>query len=283
MGRTSGRREVRIGLIDGPVALDHPALADAVIDEIPGKTGACTVANSTACRHGTFVAGILSAARGADAPGICPDCTLLVRPVFDESALEEGMPSARPEELAAAILDCVGAGARVVNVSAALIQPTFRSEREVEDALDRASAAGAIVVVAAGNQGALRSTSLTRHPGVIPVIAYDLLGTPMNRSNLGRSIGVRGLGAPGEQVTSLSSAGEPLTLNGTSAAAPFVTGAIALLWSEFPAASASEVRRAVARTTRRSSVVPPLLDAGSSYQSLFASNASTPLERVSMA
>jgi len=48
-------------------------------------------------------------------------------------------------------------------------------------------------------------------------------------------------------VTSLGSEGRPLTLGGTSVATPFVTGAIALLWSEFPAASAAQISSPSAR------------------------------------
>ena len=48
-------------------------------------------------------------------------------------------------------------------------------------------------------------------------------------------------------MTSLGSEGRPLTLGGTSVATPFVTGAIALLWSEFPAASAAQIKLAIAK------------------------------------
>lgn len=270
--RTSGRPDVTIGLIDGPVAMNHHELASPHLREIPGNgSGTCTQANSTACLHGTFVAGILSARRGSVAPAICPNCTLLVRPIFAETAASNGeMPSAMPEKLAQAILDCLDAGARVLNVSAALAQPSIKSERALEEALDQAAKRGVIVIVAAGNQGTLGSTAITRHPSVIPVVAYDLQGKPMGHSNLGNSIGRRGLGAPGDKITSLGAAGKPLTLGGTSAAAPFVTGAIALLWSEFPAATAAEVKFAAtqAYTTRRTTVVPPLLDAWAAYQTM---------------
>src|SRR5262249_53545004 len=117
------------------------------------------------------------------------------------------------------------------------------------------------------------SSVITRHPWVIPVVAYDLQGRPMDQSNLGHSIGRRGLGAPGNAITSLGAQGPPLTFAGTSAATPFVTGTIALLWSEFPAATAAEVRGAVthASASRRPTVVPPLLDAWSAYHMLKAS------------
>src|SRR5262249_17388281 len=126
---------------------------------------------------------------------------------------------------------------------------------------------------AAGNQGTLGSSVLTRHPGVIPVVAYDLRGTPMDQSNLGHSIGRRGLGAPGAAITSLGAMGPPLTFGGTSAATPFVTGAIALLGSAFPSAAGAAVRCAVphAAAPRRSRVVPPLLDAWGAYHMLKAS------------
>ena len=270
--RTSGRPELTIGLIDGPVVMTHPELANHHVREIPGNgSAACTQANSTACLHGTFVAGILSAKRGSAAPAICPNCTLLVRPIFAETTAANGdMPSATPEELAQAILDCIDAGARVLNISAALAQPSMKNERTLEEALDQAARRGVIVVAAAGNQGTLGSTAITCHPWVIPVVGYDLQGRPMNHSNLGSSIGRRGLGAPGDRITSLGAAGEPLTFGGTSAAAPFVTGAIALLWSEFPTATATEIKLAAthARIPRRTTVVPPLLDAWAAYQTM---------------
>ena len=272
MERTTGRPDVKIGLIDGPVVMNHPGLSSEHVAEIPGSvSGACARANSTACLHGTFVAGILCAKRNSSAPAICPGCTLLVRPIFAEAAGANGaMPSATPAELAQAILDCISAGARVLNVSAALVQPSLKSERQLQDALDQSAKRGVIVIVAAGNQGTLGSTTITRHPWVIPVVAFNLQGKPMDLSNLGNSISRHGLGAPGDEITSLGADGKTLTLAGTSAAAPFVTGTIALLLSEFPAAAAAHVKFAVtqAYTPRRTTVVPPLLDAWAAYQAM---------------
>ena len=39
MEQTSGRPEIVIGLIDGPVIRGHPDLTGAPIREIPGKSG----------------------------------------------------------------------------------------------------------------------------------------------------------------------------------------------------------------------------------------------------
>jgi subtilisin family serine protease len=168
MERTSGSPKLKIGLIDGPVATQHPALAGSQIREISSGR-ACSRTESAACLHGTFVAGILSADRGSAAPGICPGCTLLVRPIFAETTAANGeMPSASPEALARAIFQCIDAGARILNISAALAQPSLRGERELEEALGQAAKRGMIVITAAGNQGTLGSTAITRHPWGIP-------------------------------------------------------------------------------------------------------------------
>jgi subtilisin family serine protease len=267
-----GSPETIIALIDGPVVLDHHDLTGSNIREIPGKLkGTCTLAGSFACTHGTFVAGILSARRGSAAPAICPGCTLLLRPIFAETVKGNGqMPSATPEELAEAIIDSVDAGARIINLSSALVRPSPKGEDQLEAALNHAAHRGVITVAAAGNQGLVGSSAITRHPWVIPVAACDMQGKPLNESNLGSSIGRRGLSAPGENVTSLGTNGPPQTFGGTSAAAPFVTGAIALLWSQFPGATAIQVKLAVTQAgmPRRGTIAPPVLDAWTAYQVL---------------
>lgn len=276
MACTSGSPAVKIGLIDGPVVTQHPDLAGAHLHAMSENSDStCAEANSMACLHGTFVAGILCAKRNSPAPAICPNCTLLIRPIFAEATTgSEQMPSATPQELATAILECIDAGAQVINLSLALAQPSTKGEQALEEALNQAVKHGVVVVAAAGNQGTLGTSAITRHPWVIPIVGCTLAGRPTSESNLGNSIGRRGLCAPGDGITSLSVEGQPLTLGGTSVAVPFVTGTIALLWSEFPAATAAQIKVAIsqASTVRRAVIVPPLLDAEAAYQILLTMN-----------
>ena len=276
MELTRGKPEMIIGLIDGPVLTNHPDLSTENIREIPGKpSSSCAKANSAACLHGTFVAGILCANRDSMAPAICPDCTLLVRPIFAESvSTNGGIPSASPDELATAIVECIDAGARIFNLSAALSPTSSKGERKLQDAFDYATRSEVIAVAAAGNQGTVGSSAITRHPWVIPVAACNSQGRPLGESNLGGSIGKQGLSAPGENVTSLGSNGKTQTFGGTSAAAPFVTGTIALLWSEFARADANQIRLAVIQglSRRRRAISPPLLNAWAAYQTLLNSS-----------
>jgi subtilisin family serine protease len=270
MKLTSGRLEIAVAIVDGPIAVSHADLARSSIREVGGDERArCAQTSSAACVHGTFVAGVLSAKRGSAAPAICPGCTLLVNPVFSETAAGDAQqPSATPEDLATAILECIEAGARVINLSLAVTRSSPKGERELRLALDYAAARGVIVVAAAGNQGVIGGTIITGHPWVIAVAACDPNGVPLGASNLGPSIGMRGLRAPGEGVTSLGATGPTLTLGGTSVAAPIVTGAVALVWSELPAAPGAQIRLAFhqAHAGRRASVTPPLLNAWAAYQ-----------------
>ena len=266
MDRTEGVPGVSIALIDGPVATEHPGLAGATIRGLGHAGAACGQPGNDACQHGTYVAGLLVAARHSGAAAICPGCTLLVRPIFSErSVAGSGPPIATVDALGDAIVDGVAAGARLLNVSAALAGPSRTTDRRLREALDYAARRSAIIVVAAGNQ-AIGSSVITRHPWVLPVVACDAAGRPVADANVSHVIGRNGLLAPGADIRSLDAGGHLKTSGGTSAAAPFVTGTLALLWSVFPEASASDLRIAVGQSGwRRRSIVPPLLDASSAF------------------
>jgi subtilisin family serine protease len=271
MEATRGRAEIAIGLLDGPVAIDHPDLTTESLRRLPGPAEVCR-SGSAACAHGTFVAGILNARRGADAPAICPGCTLLVRPIFSGDELgPRATPTATSQELAAAIVDCLENGVRIINLSATVAYAHSSDGRKLVEALDAATRQRTIVVAAAGNQGVVGSSAITRHRAVIPVVSYSRAGRPISGSNLGASIARRGLGAPGDGIRSLVPGHGSVRAGGTSAAAAFVTGAVGLIWSEFPGASAASIRSALADAAGRGrGVVPPLLDAWGAYRAMGA-------------
>lgn len=271
---TRGDPEVKVGLIDGLVDVDHESLRAVSVQPVNlSARQACTNLDSSECHHGTFVAGILVAERGTTAPAICPDCTLLVRPLFTESTTcGPAVPHATPRDLASALWETVQAGAHVINLSMAASHTTGPGEQALTRALDECARLDVVVVAAAGNDALIGSNCITRHPWVVPVAASSARGLPLAFSNLGRSISRRGLLAPGEDITSLGPRGRSTTVSGTSAAAPFVTGTIALLCSLFPRLGRRDVCDAVARASlRRRTVVPPLLDAWTAYQELTVS------------
>ncbi|MBV6342101.1 S8 family serine peptidase, partial [Candidatus Magnetobacterium casense] len=152
MTKTQGSADVTVGIIDGPVEVTHPDFGGVRIRSLSaGNSGLCRITDSVACMHGTFVAGIICARRGSVAPGICPGCDVVVRPIFrEESPGYSGIVSSTPDELAVAIIDTVNAGARVINLSVGLTGVALNVHRSLQEAMDYAGRAGAIVVVAAG-------------------------------------------------------------------------------------------------------------------------------------
>lgn len=264
MQRTEGLPAIRIGLIDGPVAVDHPDLAAPMIELGPV---ACRSTSGAACVHGTFVAGILGADRESAAPGLCPRCTLVARPVFHETT--GGMPQTTCQELALALGEVLQAGVHIVNLSLALTDNATRQAGLLHDMIDWAAQKGALIVAASGNQGEINSTVLTRHPWVLPVVSCDGSGRPSPLSNLNISTARRGLMAPGESLRSLAGQGGVRVGSGTSFAAALVSGVAALLWSLFPGAPAQAIKGALlSQATARRGIVPPLLDAERAYQAL---------------
>ena len=277
MDISAGARDVMVALIDGPIARNHPDIANDNIRVLNESSDECDKPESAACVHGTNVAGVLHGRRECSVPGICPGCRLLVRPIFSENAAvkeNDGVPSATAEELAAALREVIEAGARVINLSVGLAgASSLHGVPTLDQALEHAARRGVLVIAAAGNQGMLGGSAITRHPWVIPVVGCDQYGQILARSNLGASIGRHGLAAPGHNITSLAATGGHAQFSGSSAAVPFVSGTVALLWSVFPRASAIQLRLAVmGSATCRRSVTPPLLDAWAAHRALVSTN-----------
>ena len=267
MALTRGDPDLVIGLIDGPVAgpvaVDHPGLEPCRVRGI-----SVPVARHEASRHGTFVAGVLVGRRTTGAPALCPGCTLLSRPLRADGV--GGELHAAPGQLAAAIDDCLEAGAHILNISAVLAPAAAAGSGPLTGALDRAARRGALVVVAAGEAELPGGSALTCHPWVVPVASCTGAGTPSRGASLGSRLVRRGLSAPGDRITSLDAPDGVVTWSGSGAATPFVTGAAALLWSAQPHADVDALRHALLSTAQgsRAAESPPLLDAWAAYQSL---------------
>jgi subtilisin family serine protease len=268
MPLSSGSPELVIGVIDGPVNFEHPAFHDSKIRTVKDfQLSACKSASSIACMHGTFVAGILCAKREGPAPAICPSCKIVLYPIFNENSNgnDIAVPSSTPEELSKAIIETVDAGARIINLSLGMSSSSLIVYHSLQEAYSYALQKGAIIVAAAGNQGNIGYISLINHQWLIPVAACDEYGQLDSISNFGPSIGTRGLMAPGVNIRSTTPGGEYAYMSGTSFAVPFVTGAIALLWSIFSESNAAEIIHSLvlgsSNNRTRRSVIPRLLNA----------------------
>ncbi|MBO6576367.1 MAG: S8 family serine peptidase [Rhodothermales bacterium] len=202
--------------------------------------------------HGTHVAGILAAVDDADGlVGIAPGALVHNYKVLgDDGTADVSVVIAAVEHL----IDLRRTDPdrpMVVNLSLGEYIGS-ESPTALDEAVATLAAAGAVVVVAAGNQAVDASHVTPAHVAdVITVGAHDADGVLAPYSNFGSVIDLL---APGTGIVSLapsvSDSGAPARMTGTSMAAPHVAGAAALyLWAN-PRATPSEVRSALVAAAR---------------------------------
>lgn len=248
-------RSITVAVIDGPY--DEAALAGILAQPpISLGDGLCGPIAGAACEHGTFIIGLLGARSDLDPPGLCPGCHLLHIPLF----LDSKPFGADVSQLAAAIKTAIDAGANLINLSLAVIGDDREQHADLSAALDRAYAAGAVVVAAAGNQGRVARGQLLSHPATIPVVAVDQDDQPLPSSNLSSEIACRGVAALGSEIPGYGLGGKLTRMSGTSAATAVATGTMAAVWASRPDATGADIRAAVARLRPRDELTPPTLD-----------------------
>ncbi len=176
--------------------------------------------------HGTAVASIIAGSL-PDARGVAPSAELLSIRVLDASGTGDTFTVAQ------GILAAVDNGARIINLSLGSAGDSF----VMRDAVDYAAARGVAIVAAVGNEGLNTVDYPAAYPGVIGVTAVDANGQRAQFANYGPGVA---LAAPGLGVQVPWSAQQVLVINGTSAAAPFVSGALAGILSQNPGLSSAE-------------------------------------------
>ena len=245
---------VKVAVIDTGVAA-HPQLrvtpgADFVTPEEPDPLRDCDV-------HGTVVAGVIA----GHELGVAPDAEIYS--IRQTSSHYRALPgegsdghdsSGTLASLAAAIEDAVDAGARVINVSVVSCVPPEAAERVDHSGLDaalrRAEDAGAVVVAASGNatSGGCDKTDVVFPAVADTVVAVGALTSPHELAEY--SIEAP-LSAEGNVPLALEPGGGWATakgdtlFQGTSFAAPVVSGTIALLMQRYPADSPAQLRQRI--------------------------------------
>ena len=268
---------VLVAILDSGVQLNHPDLASNLWrnpNEIAGnnidddRNGYVDDVNGANIKelngnveddngHGTHVAGIVAAqaGNGVGGSGIAPDAKIMAVKVLDANR------SGDSSRLAKGIVYAVDRGAKILNVS---INGDGTSG-DLDAALRYAGSKGATVVASAGNNA--RDIDVTPsypasspEPAVFVATATEPTGTLISIANRGvRSID---LAAPGGSILSTARGGGFELRQGTSMAAPFVAGSLALLASARPDLPQSVLRDALAQSAPRPTLLSGLLGGG---------------------
>ena len=177
--------------------------------------------------HGTAVASIIGSS-DERLPGVAPAAEILSFRVLDN----EGNTSSFI--LAEAIVMAVDNGASIINVSLG----STGNSGVVVDAVNYATERGALIVASAGNEGSQYVSYPAALDGVVAVAASDARGEHLDFSNAGEALLNGGIAAPGYEVTAAWPAEMGINFSGTSASAPYVSGAVAAIMSQNPGMSA---------------------------------------------
>jgi subtilisin family serine protease len=209
---------VMVAVLDTGV-LSHPALDEARISRIDLLPEDPNHANP----HGTAVASLI-AGTTEELAGVAPQTSVLSVRVMNADGTGNAFT------IAQGILEAVDRGARVINLCLGSHgdSPLFR------DAVAFAQEHGAVVVAATGNDAEEGVLFPAAYDGVVAVAGVDAAGRHLYFSNRGASVD---LSAPGIEVAAATTNGGTARFSGTSAAAPFVSGAVAGLLSSNPGMS----------------------------------------------
>ena len=190
--------------------------------------------------HGTHIAGIISADTNNEegVSGISWNSKLLIiRSGF--KTLDGGY--LQDDDAAAGIIYAADMGADVINLS----WGDINYSQIIADACYYAYNKGSILVVAAGNEGASPTHQIVYPARLSTTIAVGAVDKYLNLASFSSYGQQLDLVAPGQLVTStydISVDNFYKEQSGTSMAAPFVAGAVALLLSVEPGLDFSEVR-----------------------------------------
>lgn len=207
--KTSQGEGVSVALVDSGCA-PHYAL-DGVVVDYRNFTSDSDVYDTLG--HGTHCAGIIGAKAG-NAKGIAPKCKIHSLKVLGHSGMGSNDAVAEAVRYASEI------GCDIISMSLGSSRP----DDHLHAAIVEAHAKGAIIVCAAGNDGgAVNFPAAFRE--AIGVGAVDKSGQACEFSSRGKEIVVA---APGSDITSTWLANGYATISGTSMAAPFVAGVLAL-------------------------------------------------------
>ncbi|MBG1269896.1 S8 family peptidase [Nostoc sp. WHI] len=195
--------------------------------------------------HGTHVSGAIAGENNNyGVTGIAYNAKIMPVKVLNDSG------SGSYNSISKGIRYAVDNGANVINLSLG----GASSNRTLESAINYASSKGAIVVMAAGNDGDLLPDYPARYAykSGIAVGAVDRNNNMPDFSNRSGTKEIAYVTAPGVKVYSSIPNNQYATYSGTSMAAPHVAGVVALMLSANSNLSDAQVRQIVTETAGNS-------------------------------
>lgn len=221
---------VIVAVLDTGIDLDHPDLADNIVSGWNFVDNSADVSDLD--NHGSMVSGIIAAKanNGIGIVGVAPDAKIMPLKVLDTDG-------GNIRDIASAIRFAADNGAKIITMSFGGQYTRFSIA--TERAIDYASRQGCLLVAAVGNDNTSELVFPASYEQVVAVSAIDENDVRAEFSNYGSYVDFC---APGINIVSTGNDGDYFMANGTSFAAPFVSGLIALMLSDNPQLTTEEVK-----------------------------------------
>lgn len=179
--------------------------------------------------HSTHIFGTMFGQPGSPVEGIAPHCTAINIPLFETKTGDEAIS---PLNLARAFNLAQEQGVNIIHCAACHPTKTGFAHEMIQRAVQQCQENNILIVAPTGNN----KGEWFCVPAVLPnVLAVGMMkdnGQPANYSNWGGQYQEQGILAPGENILGAQpGTDEPLREEGTSCAAPVITGISALLMS----------------------------------------------------
>ena len=227
---TTTADNVRVAVVDTGIDLDHPDLQGNIKGGINTIYSWRTADDDNG--HGSHVAGIIAAVNNSiGVVGVGYQIDLYAVKVLNSNG------SGYVSDIIEGIQWSVNNGINVINMSLG----TTSDIQSFHDAVTAAKNAGITVVSAAGNSGPGDNTVIypARYPESIAVSATNSSDGQPSWSSRGPEVDIA---APGNSILSTYRGGGYTTLSGTSMATPHVAGAAAMVLSNHPGFTPSQVQ-----------------------------------------
>ncbi|MFO7032058.1 thiazoline oxidase [Limnospira fusiformis CCALA 023] len=193
------------------------ALSEPLLKRIHGDNHACHITSTIVGQENT------------PSPGLAPRCRVINIPLNTTGTDEEFIS---PLSLARAFELGLNLGANIIHCAACRPTQTGEGEELLLQALKKCQDNNILIVAPAGNNKGECWCMPASLPGVLSVGALKPDGTPYKFSNWGGNNALEGIMAPGGEILGAQPANEaPVRLQGTSMAAPVMTGLCSLLMS----------------------------------------------------